>query len=177
MQHHSNRAIGQVGDCQIQSAIAVEVCGGHISGQVPGGELQWILEATITIAKQNRDRVVVLVGDSQVNFAISVEIARGHRAGSDERAGSSRVSRSRLECAVAIAEQNGDILGVQVGYSEIKFAVAIEVERGHSDGVIPRISRNRSHGSLEAAIAIAEENGDGVIAWIRERQVELAISI
>ena len=54
----------------------------------------------------------MLVSYSEVNFAISVEIARGYRAGSDERPISSRVSHSGLECAVAIAEQNGDSSGI-----------------------------------------------------------------
>src|SRR5205823_3917184 len=109
-------------------------------------------------------------GYGEVGFSIAIKVAHRDR----RRSGSRTVFSGRLKNAVAIAQQHRDAtVECTTGYSEIKFAVAIEVLHDNRSGRC----RGVVDPSLEGAVAVAQQHRDVTGAIVGRSQVKLAITI
>ena len=86
------------------------------------------------------------------------------------------VGHRTLEGSITVAEENENLICTRIDNSQIELTIPIEIPPGH--GVYPASDRVGQRRCLEGPIAIAQENGNGlVVASLRDCEVELAISI
>ncbi len=82
--------------------------------------------------------------------------------------------RLTLKSAVAISKKQADIFFASVGHNQIGVAVAVEVAAGDSVRGVP-------HGIIarrgEAAVGLAEENGNGFTDPVRDRGIRHAVTV
>ena len=81
----------------------------------------------------------------------------------------------RLECAVAIPEQDGNKGGIIVrANDQVRFSVVVEIGRGHG-------RREYVHGDInvgaERAVAISKEDRNRAIRVVGNGQVRLAVTV
>jgi hypothetical protein len=95
-----------------------------------------------------------------------------------------RVLHGGLEGAVAIAQEDGDIVRPNVGDGQIEIAVTVEIPRHQDTHWITIISDVGGRGAdrvepwgLEAAVTVAQQHGDITRASVCDHQVELAIAV
>ena len=99
---------GEICDCQIEPAVAIEVTHGDTIGTGAGSEIDVGPECSIAVAQQNGHGVRNFVSDGHVDFAVPVVVAQCH----ERRSGSRGVIDVGLERPVAIAQQDrNEVIG------------------------------------------------------------------
>jgi hypothetical protein len=96
-----------------------------------------------------------MVGDGQVGIAIAIEVADGNRPGCHAR----RNVDCRGKPSIAVAQQhgNGVVVELGVGNGQIEVAVAVEIAHPKRPAVL---TGGEIAVRLEAAAAVPQQQGD-----------------
>ena len=147
-------ARGEVGDADIEVAVAIEIGEREVIGQAAGDVCAAGAEGAVAIAEADGEAVCAGVGDGEVEFAIAVEIGEGEVVRS---AGTGIAGDGLMERAVAIPgeEDQGSGAGliVQLAEGEIELAIAIEIRRDDGEAA----GGGEAGGGAEGAVAVAEQ--------------------
>ena len=118
----------EVGDCQVQVVIAVEISDHHrervASGSSQVSHLR--LKGAVAIAQQDSDFVVRFIHHDQVGLLISIEIPHRNGHGTVPNA----VGYRGVEGTVTVAQKHAQVVGMEIRHRQIQIAVAIEISDG-----------------------------------------------
>src|SRR5262249_36508607 len=115
----------EIGDGQVEFAVAVEVADRAAGRRVLQPKLQGSLKGPVPVARDERNTVGVLATVNEVQMTVAGKIADEH-----ELSGSiGREAHLVLEGAVAVAQQDGNVRGVTVGRDQIQLTVLVDVGR------------------------------------------------
>jgi hypothetical protein len=124
--------------------VLVEVGHGDPSGSPTGGEEHRGTKTAFAVTQKETHRVAVAVRGNKIQDAVFVEISADDRVRGLVDGGNAVADRER---AVAVPEQERDIGALNVGYSQISPAIAVQVEQ--SDGAWTFAGGNGSRGEFE----------------------------
>src|SRR5579871_2790574 len=131
--HYTAKIIGFTCYRQVEPTVAVEISYRHsLEVEESRGKALGGLEGAVAIAQQHADRAVSICRH-QVELAVAVEVPDRHR----ESRRTDAVTLRRLECAVAIAQEDSHpavgMVGSSpvVGEGEVGDAVAVEIAHRH----------------------------------------------
>ena len=110
----------------------------------------------------------------QIGRAVAVKVAHGQteRSGAAARAEGCR----RGESAIAIAQQDANVVAAVVGHGQVGLAVIIEVPDRDAAG-IDAARAVRGGGGGKGAIAVVQKDADGAAGIVRHGQVGLAVAV
>src|SRR5262249_51351046 len=109
----------------------------------------------------------------QVEFAVAVEIAGSHSMGAG--VASKRKAALWLKSAVAVANQQRQVVGFVIARGQVDPAVAIEIAHYHTQAV--GANRPALAAILKRPVAKTQEHGDGVRRGVGGGQVEAVVAI
>ena len=169
-----------MGGDRVGLAVAGEVAGGDEEGAVVGGGYRLARgERAAAVAAEETERPGAGVGDEHVGVAVGVEVGDGERVRGG--AAGERRARGGGEAALAVAEQQGEVVVVLVHGEHVEAAVIVDVDQREAVRVGTlarrpcRDRRARRDGERAGSVAEQERNGVAVVAG--GDRVELAVAV
>ena len=177
-EHDGHGVIAVEAHDQVEHAVPVQVAQGQGRRVRVAAEGRRVgeghREGPRPVAEHDHDVVIAAVGDDDVRQAVAVQVGHGHRHrliahGDRDRVESDVERRLGGERAVpdpvgvgVITEEDRHVLVVVVRHQDVRHAIEVDVGELHVRGRVADVVRGR--GRLERAVAVAQQQRDGVPA-------------
>ena len=99
-------------------------------------------ERAVAFAQQHRDvagGAVAFVGHDEVRLCVAVEVAHRHK----NRMHSGSIGDSALEVAIPLAQQNRDVIRIDISHDQVGLTIAVEIAHGQGRRTPARFKRAR----------------------------------